>query len=63
MSIAEKWVEYEIDIKPGPLTGVVRAAFYGGAVAALLILHKAEDPEATLQQLLAEIGVYPRAHP
>jgi hypothetical protein len=30
---------------------------------ALRILHKAEDPAATLQQLLAEVGVYPRAHP
>ncbi len=44
----EEWLEFEVDIKPGLLTGVVRAAFYGGATAALLILDKAEDPEATL---------------
>ena len=58
MTIAEKWLEYEVDIKPDPLTGVVQAAFYGGATAVLLILDKAEDPEATLQQLLAEARSY-----
>jgi hypothetical protein len=61
MSIADKWVEYEIDIRPGPLTGAARAAFYGGAAAALRILDQAEDPEATLQHLLLEVGGYPRA--
>ena len=39
MTVAENWLEYEVDIKPGQLTGVVQAAFYGGTTVELPILR------------------------
>jgi hypothetical protein len=38
MTVAENWLEYEVDIKPGQLKSVVQAAFCGGTTAVSPIL-------------------------